>query len=137
MDVFKIMLNHELEKAKYYKESKLLLAGISILNLYELRHRLGRHSHETLSKEIMREVKNLLNPIDLICMDQDDTIYISMLHTELKTANEILEKISAVLSSLINDNFNQFKVDIKMASLEMPVGAPIDTQIDQLKSLLS
>ena len=137
LDIFKIMLNHELEKLKYYKESKLLLAGISILNLYELRQRLGRHSHETLSKEIMREVKNLLNPIDLICMDQDDTIYISMLHTELKTANEILNKISAVLSSLINDNFNQFKADIKIASLEMPVGAQIDMQIDQLKSLLS
>jgi hypothetical protein len=60
-----------------------------------------------------------------------------MLHTELKTANEILEKISAVLSSLINDNFSQFKADIKIASLEMPVGAQIDMQIDQLKSLLS
>lgn len=137
LDVFKIMLKHELEKVKYYNESKLLLAGISILNLFDLRQRLGRHSHETLSKEIMREVKNSLNPIDLICMDQDDTIYISMLHTDLKRANEILEKISAVLSSLINDNFNQFKADIKIASLEIPVGVEIDTQIDLLKSMLA
>lgn len=135
-DTFKTMLQHEMEKVKYYKESTLLLSGVSIINLFELRQRVGRHSYEKLIQELMIEVKNLLKPIDLVSMDKDDTIYFSMLDTDMQTTKSILSQIKVLVTALIYDNFRQFEIEMNVATIDISAENNIEDQIVMLKNML-
>ncbi|MEI6313163.1 MAG: hypothetical protein WCP57_12955 [Bacteroidota bacterium] len=135
-DTFKIMLQHEIDKVKYYKEPVLLLSGLSLHNLYELQQRIGRHAYDKLIQDLLTEVKNLLRSIDLVSMDNDDTIFITILDTDIHKTNSILSQIKALITSLIYDNFRQFEINIKVASIDITTDNNIEDYIALLKKQL-
>ncbi len=135
-DTFKIMLQHEIYKVKYYKESALLLSGIHLNNLYELQQKIGRHAYDRLIHDLLTEVKNMLKSIDLVSIDNDDTLFITVLDADIQETNDILLKIKTLFTVLIYDNFKKFEVDIKVATIDITTDNNIEDYIKLLKKEL-
>jgi len=111
-DTFKLIFQHEIDKNKYFTECSLYLLTFSLDNLTELTQRFGRNSQYNLYDEVIQAVKNLCGPIDIICMDNDNSIYILLLNYSHQEAKAKEQSMKNALKKLFADNFNHFELAI-------------------------
>jgi GGDEF domain-containing protein len=131
-DVFKVMLNYEIERLKQ-NNSNSNIAYIKIANAGEIYSRIGSDRQKALIADFIQLLRVNLRTSDFITFYNSSTLIMSLNEIPEKVANNILEDIKELVIKLMKRNFKSFETE--MVAKVIPLKTNISHEL-QLQMLL-
>jgi hypothetical protein len=112
--MMKTMLHYEIERIRVNPAQQTSIAMIYFENIWELLNKVGKKGEKGLLESIVSATRENIKPTDFIALENNATLYLCLVNSNVTEANTIVTEVNRVIASLIKTNFSDF--DIKVSS---------------------
>ncbi len=130
-DTFKTMCKYEIERIRQTDGSSNIV-GINIVNSSRVYSKIGTKAQQELLRDIVASVRASIRSSDMIAFHSSSIILISLNEIPTKIAERLTQDIIKILSTLLDNNFKDFNVELISAVRKLNYHLTADLQIDQM-----
>jgi hypothetical protein len=130
-DTFKTMCKYEIERIRQTDGSSNIV-GINIVNSSKVYSKIGSKAQQELLRDIVASVRASIRSSDMITFHSASIILISLNEIPTKIAERLTQDILKIISTLLDNNFKDFNVELNSVVRKLNYQLTADLQIDQM-----
>jgi hypothetical protein len=137
LKTFNTMMHYETERMKYNTTLRANIIGLQLENIFDLTRKMGKVKEKAFLTEMVQVIRENIRSTDFINITNPSMIFICVLDTEVNTTNVYLQKMTAQLRELVNNNFDGFDLhtEYKVEALRRDI--TFENQMKQISKLLA